>query len=317
MRFVIRADAFKRTGSGHVTRSIAVAEELLSRGLCVVFIGNTLEIPWVTELVSSTGFSEVHDSDLGFFPNQQTDILILDSYEIPKDTFFINRNNWLKRVLLVDSHTPLYGAEVHVQISLSSFEAYEDGEILKVGGPEFFPLRQGIRLERRSKQPSNIPHILLTTGGNEVVDLVDKFISALAAVDVEFSAEVLSNRTLQSRDSRFKISKIGSDYTKKLKNADMVISSSGVSSVEIAANRIPMALFSAFDNQRENYSLLTSSGYAIGIGEFDKNGGRVEIGALSRFLESFSSVNRPTEFQGPNLDFNGSKRIVDLILSLQ
>jgi spore coat polysaccharide biosynthesis predicted glycosyltransferase SpsG len=177
-------------------------------------------------------------------------------------------------------------------------------------------MRKGIRLERIPAQSNIIPNILLTTGGNEIADLVDKFIIALASISFEFSAEILSNRAPNFQDHRFRFGSIGSDYTEKLKTSDAVITTSGVSSVEIAANRIPMALFSAVDNQRENYSLLTTSGYATGIGEFDKNGGRVEIVALTRFLTSLTTINRLGEVLSPNLDFDGSKRIVDLILSL-
>jgi spore coat polysaccharide biosynthesis predicted glycosyltransferase SpsG len=316
MRFVIRADAFKRTGSGHVTRCIAVAEELLSQGFFVAFLGNTLELPWVTDLVKSTGFSQVLTEESEFEPNQLTDILILDSYEIPMNSDFLIRRKWRRFVLLADSHTPDYRADVCIQTSLNPFKGVQNEETLMVGGPQYFPIRKGIQLEESFGVLNRAHRLLLTTGGNEITGLVDKFIVALSSLSFEFSAEVLSNRSFREMDSRFKISSIGNNFVEKLAQTDLVITSSGVSSIEIAANKIPMAIFCAVDNQRENYALLTTRGYATGIGQFDKNQGRVDIEALSKILDSPPSVNRPVRTVDQNLDFNGSKRIVELILSL-
>ena len=40
MRFVIRADAYRMSGAGHVMRSSVIAEELIDRGYEVYFVGN-------------------------------------------------------------------------------------------------------------------------------------------------------------------------------------------------------------------------------------------------------------------------------------
>ena len=45
MRYVLRADASKILGAGHVMRSSAIAEELITQGAEVVFVGEISDLP--------------------------------------------------------------------------------------------------------------------------------------------------------------------------------------------------------------------------------------------------------------------------------
>ena len=93
MRFIFRADASIATGTGHVMRSIGIIEELISRNLSVVFVGNTSQVEWIDSFVNSIGFEEIYSNEKDFKPNKETDILILDSYQIPVDNELISRIN--------------------------------------------------------------------------------------------------------------------------------------------------------------------------------------------------------------------------------
>ena len=88
MRYVLRADASESIGAGHVMRSSAIAEELIARGENVVFLGQISGLPWVEERIASLGFTMIHDYPSEFISKPESDVLILDSYEIS-----INDNN--------------------------------------------------------------------------------------------------------------------------------------------------------------------------------------------------------------------------------
>ncbi len=60
MRNVLRADASQSMGAGHVMRSSAIAEELISRGNNVIFVGRISNLPWVEKRIASLGFSQVY-----------------------------------------------------------------------------------------------------------------------------------------------------------------------------------------------------------------------------------------------------------------
>jgi hypothetical protein len=99
-------------------------------------------------------------------------------------------------------------------------------------------------------------------------------------------------------------------------SADVVLSSAGVTSIEIAANQIYMGLYCAVENQRENYNQLVENGYAQGLGEFDRNDGLVNEKKVMAIL---SGLNEGKFFQA-NIDnrigFDGSENIVNSILNL-
>ena len=82
MGYVLPADASPTIGSGHVMRSSAIAEELIARGEKVVFVGQISNLLWVTERIMDLGFIEIYNNPLDFTSKSDTDVLILDSYEI-------------------------------------------------------------------------------------------------------------------------------------------------------------------------------------------------------------------------------------------
>ena len=90
MRYVLRADASQSIGAGHVMRSSAIAEELIARGDDVVFVGQISGLPWVEERIGTLGFTQIHNNPGDFNSNPNSDVLLLDSYEIPVSDDFIN-----------------------------------------------------------------------------------------------------------------------------------------------------------------------------------------------------------------------------------
>ena len=83
MRYVLRADASQAIGSGHVMRLSAIAEELIARGEEVIFVGSISNLPWVEDRIAELGFSEICENEKEFTPKSDSDVLILDSYQIP------------------------------------------------------------------------------------------------------------------------------------------------------------------------------------------------------------------------------------------
>jgi spore coat polysaccharide biosynthesis predicted glycosyltransferase SpsG len=106
MRYVLRADASSSVGAGHVMRSSAIAEELISRGKEVVFVGQTNELSWLSSRILSLGFAGINTNSNDFKSDPKNDVLILDSYLIPINDSFIRREKWVAVVTIIDEHTP-------------------------------------------------------------------------------------------------------------------------------------------------------------------------------------------------------------------
>jgi len=107
MRYVLRADASQSIGAGHVMRSSAIAEELIAIGKEVIFVGQITDLPWVEGRIASLGFAHVYPDSNGFESNPDSDVLILDSYEIDESDAFIAQQNWCRVIAIVDEITPI------------------------------------------------------------------------------------------------------------------------------------------------------------------------------------------------------------------
>ena len=99
-------------------RSSAIAEELIARGETVVFVGRISDLTWVEERIAQLGFSNIYSNPQDFTPNSNFDVLVLDSYEIAVDDEFINLQNWVHVVTIVDELTPSYSCTLRIHPGL-------------------------------------------------------------------------------------------------------------------------------------------------------------------------------------------------------
>ena len=120
MRYVLRAGASQSIGTGHVMRSSAIAEELIARGEDVIFVGQISDLPWVEKRIASLGFTHIYNEARGFISNPESDVLLLDSYEISVNDIFIDPKKWLRIVTVVDEQTPDYSCQLRIHPGLDS-----------------------------------------------------------------------------------------------------------------------------------------------------------------------------------------------------
>jgi hypothetical protein len=89
-----------------------------------------------------------------------------------------------------------------------------------------------------------------------------------------------------------------------------------VTSIELAANRIPMGVYCSVENQRENYEILCSQGLAIPLGSFELNCGEIRQEELRKLFQLSEEVNPDYLLSKFELDFHGAVRVVDQIDAL-
>ena len=85
-----RCDAGTATGVGHLVRCVALAEELLSRGLDVVFLGDLAGIPFVVRQLQARGLTwcpapEAPQALADLAVDLRLDAVVLDGYQIHPD----------------------------------------------------------------------------------------------------------------------------------------------------------------------------------------------------------------------------------------
>jgi spore coat polysaccharide biosynthesis predicted glycosyltransferase SpsG len=318
MRYVLRADASQTIGAGHVMRSSAIAEELINRGEQVIFVGQISGLPWVKERIASLGFYLIHNSPSEFISNPESDVLILDSYEIEVGNAFIASENWLHIIVMVDEQTPNYSCTLRIHPGLDS-NWVGDSRVSILAGPNYIPFRSSLSKNMHySSQGRYKLKIVVTAGGSDPYNLVLEIAVALAKIPEPFQVCLFSNSTSDvTLDSRFQYFEIGSGLEEISKDADLVFTTSSTSSLEFIARGLCVGMACAVANQRQYYDKLNQLGVAAQIGMHIPNfGWNLDVETIHMLVTSSQLREKLIAKAKGIIDFKGAIRIVDAIKNL-
>lgn len=319
MRFVIRADASAQIGAGHVMRCCAVAEELIDRGLQVVFVGETKSLPWVQEKVSALGFSDIYANPEHFDSDPKSDVLILDSYKIDPRDSFIDALHWRAIVAIVDDATPQVHADLYIHPGSGTtwLPAASEREVRFLSGIEYIPVRKSIRTasSKRHNASSGNLKILIIGGGSDFFNFCGAVGSALHALTEQFSAIFFVDpHNALPPDSRFKPITIGANLEDFLEGTDLVFTTAGTSSWELLSCGLPIGLACAVDNQVANYQYQTKASLALGIGlRNDKDEWEWDRAAIHKLVADSEFRGELSKKASESVDGKGCARIADAI----
>ena len=320
MRFIIRADAYRISGAGHVMRSSVIAEELIDRGYEVYFVGNLDEIPWVREYISNLGFKGLFKPEDQFQINQKTDTLILDSYEISISDPFIQPKNWRKILVLVDDTTPSYIGDIYIHAGAETSWKKPISESMSVflHGLEYLLIRKSLRNFKNKKivKTSKEKFILISAGGSDPFDFSQNLVNKLTRLGPNFHAYILGTEfELPRMDDRFKFIKFGKEYEELLDHIDYVFTTAGTSSWEFHFLEIPIALACAVQNQERNYRYQISKAISWDLGYRHSSGSWKINETILEDLLSSNSPNLQNALYGKAIvDGLGIYRILELII---
>lgn len=176
IRVVIRANAGRLNGYGHVVRSIALFEAFRQAGHTVTLLTNGLhelviraEIPFISnDTKNAELFTFRNDKELLMHNGVvEADILVVDSYSVDS-TYYYEAHSVFKKVVAIDdvgqSHS---GADVILNGNVYGKNLnYPNGEALILAGPEYCLIRS-IFLPYRGKAvvKPGISDVLVMMGG--------------------------------------------------------------------------------------------------------------------------------------------------------
>ena len=317
MNIVFRADASLDGGTGHVLRCLPIAEEAISRGIPCDFVGDVIDVDWVSKKIKSTGFSRILPSEEMHRAISHEAILVIDSYNLDISHPFLNRSHWKKIIAITDSVTPNYDADLAIHLGL-------DGSWWKISpsnfiyGPQYIPIRKSVQTQQK-KEVSIIKRIVVSGGGSDPFNLALEIALAIAGKYefiecIFFSADKIN---IENLDKRFKVLPFGPALDDVLCSADVALTTASTSCFEILARGIPFGVACAVSNQETYYSYLQKNALACPIGE--RNG----VGVWNLNLETLETLLTNSKYRDTLVkkslglvDSNGSKRIVDAIEAL-
>lgn len=320
MRFVIRADAYRMSGAGHVMRSSVIAEELIDRGYEVFFVGNLEEIPWVREYISNLGFKGIFKPTDQFSINQITDTLILDSYEISITDPFIQPGNWRKILVLVDDTTPSYVGNIYLHAGAETSWEKSDSQSSSIFlvGLEYLLIRKSLRKlkDEYIKNRNQEMKILISAGGSDPFGFSENLVKILSESTSTFHAYVLApDFELPIKDSRFELIGLGEEYESLLSIIDLVFTTAGTSSWEYLFLGIPTAVACAANNQETNHQYLVNNSLAIDIGKLDsRNNWNIDTSILSNISIRDIYESKLNASNVENLGLTGYQKVTEILL---
>ena len=318
MRYVLRADASQSIGAGHVMRASAIAEELISRGEEVVFVGQISGLPWVEERIAALGFTHIYNESSGFISNPESDVLLLDSYEIDRNDAFITPANWLHIVAIVDEQSPNYRCALRIHPGLDS--DWTGGSKTPIlGGSKYIPFRTSLSKNvHTSTQAQHKIKIAVVAGGSDPYGLVHEIARMLVMFSEEFDVYLFSNSILDAAlDSRFRFIEVGHRLDELTKDVDLVLTTASTASLEFLARGLCVGIACAVDNQEQYYKTLGELGVAaqLGFRNLDNDWKLDKDKIHSLITSSEARGNLLVKAKGL-IDFKGARRIVDAITTL-
>ena len=319
MRYVLRADASQSIGAGHVMRSSAIAEELITRGKDVVFVGKISDLPWVEERIASLGFSLILNNPIELISNPESDVLLLDSYEIDINDAFIYPEKWLHIISVVDELTPNYRCTLRIHPGLDS-NWIGDSKSPILAGPEYIPFRSSLsqNMHAMSREPHKLK-IAVVAGGSDPYGLVNEIAKILLEVPEQFDVYLFSNAIFDSAlDSRFSYIEIGNHLDELTKSVDLILTTSSTSSLEFLARGFCVGIACAVDNQEQYYKSLGELAVVaqIGFRNIDKEW-ELDATMIRQLVSSPEFRERLIAKAAGLIDFKGAARIVDEMIDLK
>jgi spore coat polysaccharide biosynthesis predicted glycosyltransferase SpsG len=317
MRLVFRADANRELGAGHVMRSLALATEAINRGYTCFFVGEIRDLNWVKKAVNELGFTKVFEKPFFFNPDSETDVLVLDSYNLSPQHPQLQKENWQFVVVIGDAVTPAFKCDLFIHPGIDDHWINDTGKSLV--GFDYVMFRPEIQIARDNKSKQNeILNILVSGGGGDAFGFSEVIGRELDKIDLNFVAHFFSSSPVKSlRGKDFRNYPIGSeiDYVRTL--ANIAITTASTSSLEFIAAEIPTAIVCTVDNQQEYFDELRSRGLALAIGTFSKGDGWViNSNDLQELITSKRKQEDLINAISGKFDFLGPRRIMDYIEKL-
>ena len=277
MRLVILANASPTIGTGHVMRAISVAEEFMKQGWQIDYAGKIEGVSWLSKYVKRILPNVSVDSSRHLNIDHKEDVLLIDSYEICIDDPFIQKNRWKKILAIVEDFTPQLFADFYFHpgstCNWTPPPNYHNYQYLE--GIKFISVRESIREMSFTKFSSKtkFPKLVIVGGGSDSFKFAPNLIDFLSKTKLKFSADVFSNENNQaSNDRRFRFFRLGQRFEDSIKNANLILCTSGTISWEMLSAGFPIGIALATRNQELNYNYQHSSNLAINIGENTENG---------------------------------------------
>ena len=328
--FGIRIDGGIQVGSGHFFRCFALSQQLVKKGKNFIFlINNEKDFHQHTKSLDLSYLVLKGNTEIEKIINLKKHLptikkLIVD---LPLENGLYSKafENKCKTAIIDDVGNKKIFSEMLFNGSIVN--KYHNYQIMKKNtrvflGPDYLILRDEFLRARNKTRIStkSINEILLTFGGSDDTDLINKILPFFSKKNIKTNVilgpscpfiEEIQEKFQEFKNVNFHINP--NNISSLLAKQDLVISSSGTTTYELACLGIPTILIPTNNEQIPTAVEMSKRGFGINYGIWDNN--------LQRLEEIFSRFNDHTIREkvskiGKNIvDGRGVFRVIEQLLS--
>lgn len=319
-------------------RCLALAEELLRRGLAVVFVCDAHTVPWAEAQIAARGIAVepavwTAAEHVELVERLRLDAVVFDSYDLDASVYEAVRATGVPTLAIVDGD--LRGADADVLVDQNLAAELDHPQLpagaIRLAGLSYVMIRDEILALRPIDPPvrrSNaVPKVFAFFGGTDAFGAGPYFVQALAATGVPFEATVVAPSVdLAARIAAVelrpqqRVDVIGPTdrLAAEVREADLTISASGTSTWELLCLGATAGLVCVVDNQVMGYERAIATGTAAGVGVLSdlKADPSTAAAVLKRLLTDSAERDRLATAGWKLVDGNGRTRVADALLAL-
>jgi spore coat polysaccharide biosynthesis predicted glycosyltransferase SpsG len=334
-RAVFYCDLGPVKGAGHLMRCVALAEELVRRGVACSFVADFDSVPWAAEQVASRGFARVvhagePDAALGRLLALSPDAVVLDTYVAPPSLSAAIRATGVPVLAIVDGDLRGQDADLYVDQNIGAEELRPPlpGQSTMLAGLDYALVRDEVVRHRPPEPPASVarqtPRVLAYFGGTDPFGAGPAVAEALVQTGRPFHATIVAprpehadaiHRLVPGLAQHLEVIGPPPSLMALAAEADLVVSASGTSLVELFCLGSASAIVCVAENQERGYDLATARGLAAGIGhllEVRRDPGRAAQ-HLRLLLDEASARDSIRRAGWAAVDGRGRERVADAL----
>ncbi|HJM43297.1 MAG: UDP-2,4-diacetamido-2,4,6-trideoxy-beta-L-altropyranose hydrolase [Nitrospinota bacterium] len=338
-RLVVRCDAGREVGGGHLMRCLRLAEEFRSRGGEAIFV-SVIDSDAMRARVRKSGFDlvpltmshpapEDAERTIDFLRDYRPDWIVLDGYHF-ESPYQKEMQETGVRVLVMDdmAHLPRYHADIIVNQNLGAEDCTYacGGETRLLVGLRYALLREEFLRWRNWERevPSFARRILITLGagdpGNQAAEVL-RAVARLAGNGVEnlevvvvigpAGAQVGALRAVgDDLGLDVTVQEDPTDMSKLMAWADVAVSGGGSTCWELAFMGLPNLILVLADNQKGAAHHLEKAGVSRSLGWWEDVSESSLTAHLKELMEGHALRREMSRKGRTVLDGEGAARIV-------
>lgn len=323
-KILFRCDSSRHKGTGHVTRSIALAEVFAFNGWEVTFSGEFEEPKWILNFLKKIENVIIEKPTKTIQQNKYFEVVVLDSYDI--ETVEVEEFSKLGGfiIYLVDDISARIKADIYVSTLPAQYLPQFSDMSQCLFGPEFALIRKEIILNDKNRVligSSEKKTLGLFTGGSSKTEFLEimltQIIPELRGWNIKIFSESIDLNNFDKQNVNLEFVAPRPDFYNELNGVNLVISPASVSSWEFINMKLPLAVYGIYQNQKAAYEFIVNSGYAEGLGFFENyKVFKLNEHNLRMAIDKSSKKKLNQNQNKKTIDGNGSTRIYEVVTKM-